>query len=244
MILLLLSLLHIITCIVYTVIPDDHYYINTTCNHCHNLQYYLHNIYINIIKYFTSNTQLFFLPGLHHLSTDLIIQNVHNISLLGGTANGTKLNTIIQCNSSVGIMMNNISNLSMKNFIIRACQLLHMKTYNGLILSYTVTIKRYFSSVIIMKDCKDASVHHLQVYLENPNIRDPVSYDSLKGINILGNSNFSHISCLQMSFQYDKNDTKVENKHQNLFIDHYRLTQYKDYSSKYCMLYLSQLLTA
>ena len=70
-----LSLLHIVTCTVYNVIPNDH---NTTCNHCHTLQYYQ----LNISKYFTSNTQLFFIPGLHHLHTDLIIQYVHNISLV------------------------------------------------------------------------------------------------------------------------------------------------------------------
>ena len=90
--LLLSSLLHITTCTVYTVTPDDHYYPNTTCHHCHNLQHYL----LNITKYFTSNTQLLFLSGLHHLHTHLIIQNVHNISLIGSTANSTTLDTVIQ----------------------------------------------------------------------------------------------------------------------------------------------------
>ena len=83
--LLLSSLLHITTCTVYTVTPDDHYYPNATCHHCHNLQHYL----LNITKYFISNNQLLFLPGLHHVHTDLIIQNVHNISLIGSTGNGT-----------------------------------------------------------------------------------------------------------------------------------------------------------
>ena len=112
--LLLSSLLHITTSTVYTVTPDDHYYPNTTCHHCHNLHHYL----LNVTKYFTSNTQLLFLPGLHHLHTDLIIQNVHNISLIGSTANDTTLDTVIQCNSSVAILMTNITNLAMKNLII------------------------------------------------------------------------------------------------------------------------------
>ena len=112
--LLLSSLLQITTSTVYTVTPDDHYYPNTTCHHCHNLQYYL----LNVTKYFTSNTQILFLPGLHHLNTDLIIQNVHNISLIGSTANGTTLDTVIQCNSSVAILMTNITNLVVKNLII------------------------------------------------------------------------------------------------------------------------------
>jgi len=80
LLLLLLSLLmHITTCTVYAMIPDG--YLNTTCPHCHNLQNYL----FDTTKYFTSNTQLFFLPGQHHLHINLIIQNVHNISLIGST---------------------------------------------------------------------------------------------------------------------------------------------------------------
>ena len=105
---------------VYTVIPDDHYYPNTICHHCHNLQHYL----LNITKYFTTNTQLLFLPGLHHLHTDLLVQNVHNISLIGSTANGTTRDTvIIQCNSLAGIIMSNITDLSMANLMIENCHI-------------------------------------------------------------------------------------------------------------------------
>ena len=90
-VILLLSslLLHGVVCITYKVTPDesddsdDKY--SCKDQECHNLQHYL----LNITKYFTSNTQLLFLPGLHHLHTHLIIQNVHNISLIGSTANGT-----------------------------------------------------------------------------------------------------------------------------------------------------------
>ena len=85
-VLLVVSLQSITSDNVYTVTQDDRYYPNTTCDHCHNLQHYL----LNTTKYFTSNTQLLFLAGLHHLKTDLIIQNVHNISLIGNSVtNGT-----------------------------------------------------------------------------------------------------------------------------------------------------------
>ena len=101
--LLLLLWLHATTGSVYNVTPDDDP--NATCHHCHNLQHYL----LNTTKYFNYNTQLLFLPGLHHLHTDLIIQNVHNISLIGSTTNGTTPDTVIQCNSSVGIVMTNVN---------------------------------------------------------------------------------------------------------------------------------------
>ena len=231
MFLLLLSLPYITTSTVYTVTPDDHYYPNTTCHHCHNLQYYL----LNITKYFTSNTQLLFLPGLHHLHTDLIIQNVHNISLIGSTANGTTLDTVIQCNSTVGIQMTNITNLTVKNFIIQACQQFYVKTHNGSLFSYFVTVRHYFSSVIIIKDCTSVLLHHLQIYSENPNIRHNVVYDSLIGINILGNSHFSHISCLKMLFCYNETDMNIKKKHQNLFIDNYKTKQYPYHAPKYAI---------
>ena len=117
-VLLLLVWIQNATGSVYTVVPADvHLYDNTTCHHCHKLQHYL----LNITKYFTSNTQLLFQPGLHHLHTDLIIHNVHNISLIGGTTNGTIRDTAIQCNSSVGIVMTNITNLIVTNIAVRNC---------------------------------------------------------------------------------------------------------------------------
>ena len=70
----LMLLLCITTCDVYNVIPDDDYS-NTTCHHCHTLRYYQ----LNTTKYFTSNSQFLFFPGLHHLHSDLIIENVDNI---------------------------------------------------------------------------------------------------------------------------------------------------------------------
>ena len=120
--LLLSSLLHITTCTVYTVTPDDHYYPNTTCHHCHNLQHYL----LNITKYFTSNTQLLFLPGLHHLHTNLIILDAYNISIIGSKAANDKLpDTVIQCNSTdtvdVGILIRNVTIITLQNLKFQNC---------------------------------------------------------------------------------------------------------------------------
>ena len=169
--LLLSSLLHITTCTVYIVTPDDHYYPNTTCHHCHNLQHYL----LNVTKYFTSNTQLLFLPGLHHLHTDLIIQNVHNISLIGSTTNGTTLDTVIQLmHSEVNITIVNVSTLTIQNlmFEINTTELIVMILLN-------------------IKHCFSVSLNHLQF--------QPLQHFAsfyrfmLKGLNIMGNSYFNHI---------------------------------------------------
>ena len=114
---LLTSLLCVITCDVYIVTPDDyHYYPNTTCHHCHNLQHYL----LNVTKYFTSNAQLVFLPGKHYLHTDLIIQNVHNITLIGSMDNDTTPVSVICYHSSMinGIAIINSTIVTVKNFVI------------------------------------------------------------------------------------------------------------------------------
>ena len=180
--LLLLSLLQITTCTVYTVTPDDHYYPNTTCHHCHNLQHYL----LNITKYFTSNTQLLFLPGLHHLHTHLIIQNVHNISLIG---NGTTLNTLIQCahiHTDTCITINNVSTLIIRN----------------------LTIKILIRQALNIIDCFSVSVNYLKV-VDN---RQYDSYIVLVGINIMGNSNFSHITTHgDINLLY--NETQTDRQH-------------------------------
>ena len=176
----------------YNVTPDDHYYPNTACHHCHNLQHYL----LNITKYFTSNTQLLFLPGLHHLHTDLIIQNVHNVSLIGSTTNGTTPDTVIQCNSSVGIVMTNITNLIVSNIAVRSCL---GNEYNNA----TVTV--------LIKQCTNVQLRHV-VIEESHN-----SY-GIVGINILGDSHFSYIRNNAIIIIY--NDTTVDMENHNLTIDH------------------------
>ena len=190
---LLLPLLQITNCTVHTVTPDDHYYPNTTCHHCHNLQHYL----LNITKYFTSNTQLLFLPGLHHLRTDLIIQNVHNISLTGSTANGTTLDTVIQCNVSVGIVMTNITDLTMNSMILKGCMKALVETYQA---------------AITIKNCFNVVLSYMEIYFT---FRFKLY---LLGINILGKSRLSHISCNRAHFIY--NDTQTRNMNNTLLIDH------------------------
>ena len=168
--LLLSSLLHITTCTVYTVTSDDHYHPNTTCHHCHNLQHYL----LNINKYFTSNTQLLFLPGLHHLHTDLIIQNVHNISLIGSTANFTT-DVAVQLQTCMKvILIVNVTRLTMRN----------MKLFN---------YKDYQSEItlITLQDCYSILLHHLIVYHHNAFNQ----LQSLVMINIMGDSILNKVMC-------------------------------------------------
>ena len=206
---LLSSLLCITTCTVYTVTPDDHYYPNTTCHHCHNLQHYL----LNITKYFTSNTQLLFLPGLHHLHTDLVIQNVHNISLIGSTANGTTLDTvIIQCNSSVGIVMTNITNLTMSNIVIKGCNKSTPRVYG---------VNQQVYIAVTIKNSFDVILSWVHIYMEN---KDILHTYSLLGINVLGKSKFSNFSCNKIILHY--HDIQTRNINNTISIDHFRQVEH------------------
>ena len=73
-------LVYTTNCVVYYVIPDDHY-LDTDYGNNYTLQHNLNNSE----KYFTSHTQLVFLPGKHHFHTDLVIQDVHDFTLRGLT---------------------------------------------------------------------------------------------------------------------------------------------------------------
>ena len=192
--LLLLSLIQITTCTVYIVTPDDHYYPNTTCHRCHNLQHYL----LNITKYFTSNTQLLFLPGLHHLHTHLIIQNVHNISLIGSIADGTTPDTVLQSNLSF-ILIVNISTLTLKNVIINISHddspVPSQSTSNWIPLT--------------IKNCSFVSVHQMQVFQQATH--DPGF--ALEASNVMGESYFNHVKCYfgKIKLFYDERYTDKEN---------------------------------
>ena len=107
-----ISLLHLITATgVYSVTPDDDQSdINNDCpidHECHTLQYYL----LNTSKYFTSNTQLHFLQGNFYINDDIVIDSLHNFSLVGSGVN----NTLIECSTPSLIAIINCTNTVIKN---------------------------------------------------------------------------------------------------------------------------------
>ena len=202
-----LSLLHITSCIVYNVIPEDY---NTTCNHCRTLQYYQ----LNVNRYFTSNTQLLFLPGIHYLHTHLMIEDAHNLSLIGSTANGSALDTVIQYVNLVSIVMTNITNLTLKNLIIQTGEASLNKSIRSL------------NSSIIIRHCKNVILDHLEIH----KISHHEAY-SLMAINMLGKSHLSHILCNNIRIYY--HDTKFEETRSFLSIDHYQTQKLNYYLSDY-----------
>ena len=196
LLLIILSLVHITTCSLHTVIIDHHYHSNTTCHNCHNLQYYL----LNTTKYFTSNTQFFFLPGIHYLHANLIIQNVHNFSLIGSKE--TILPTIIQCNKYLSqIVINNVSQLTLKDITI--------DVKNSKMSHYLPGW-----APLAIKDCSVVLLHNLQIYL----VKLFKKRLALVAINIMGNSYCNQIICNdRMELLY--NETQTDRKHHVLTIN-------------------------
>ena len=98
--------------VVYHVVPDDHY-LDTNNN---TLQHYLDNSE----KYFTSHTQLVFLPGKHHLTTDLIVENVSNFTLRGYS---TQLYNTMICLNNSHVFIGNSSDIEMRYLSMKGVQM-------------------------------------------------------------------------------------------------------------------------
>ena len=201
--LILTTVLCVSSSTVYNVTPDGNI---STCYHCFTLQHYLSND----TRYLISNTQLHFLPGLHHLPTDLIIQNGHNISLIGSTTNGTAPDTVIQCASLVGIVMANITNLTIQNMIIKSCKAKHDLS------------SQHVQAAVFIKECHFVKLNSVHIYHDTNTI-------SFLGFNVLGSSYFNEMKCHEIHFYY--NETKVKTKSHDIFIKSFLATNH--FSSKY-----------
>jgi len=190
------------------VIPDDnddgccH---NSSCGQCYNLQHYL----LNVPKYFTDHTQLHFLPGLHYLPTNLVIQNVSNISLIGSTVNGR--HTTIQCTGPHHIILSNNNKLTVKDLFVNKCGFdvppdVIVATHHDYSQSVLSTVQLYNCSFILILNLK---------------IISRTKYDILINVNTIGHSEFHNISSAGMIFIYNS-EIKENHTSVHLLIDNYQ----------------------
>ena len=82
--------------------------------------------------------------------------------------NGTTLDTVIQCNSSVGVLMNNITNLTLTDITIKNCK------HDG-----------YMNAAVLITECTNVQWRRITV--------DSISSNGIIGINVLGNSCLSYV---------------------------------------------------
>ena len=208
-----ISLLHVITATsVYYVTLDDQSHINNDCpidHECHTLQYYL----LNDSKYFTSNTQLHFLQGSFYINADIVIDSLHNFSLVGSGVD----NTIIECSTPSLIAIINCTNTVIKNITTgsQCGSSVHAELYDDIakvmllrnvslvFLDHRATIKLYTS--IFVLDCYSTLVHSVLIKTHGIFI-----------INGLGNTSLTDISLCDSDLEIFYNNyhrLKINDEH-------------------------------
>ena len=191
------SLLQTTSSAVYYVVPDDHY---TTDNNSYTLQHYLNNTN----KYFTSHTRLYFLPGQYYLNTDLIIQDVRNLSLTGNRTNGV-INSVIKCTSPAGIVVVGSSNIVIANFAMKEC---------GSDFNNTMIAKDY--PYLLIVDC-------LTVMCKYIHSRSQYRPSGAKFVNAFGNSTLSHMISSYLKVWYNAYHGLMTNVTHTLHIESFQV---------------------
>ena len=234
---ILFSITSVINCDVYYVTPDDDdddncCSNNSSCDQCYNLQHYL----LNVSKYFTAHTQLHFLPGLHYLPNNLVIKDVSNISLIGGTANG--IHTTIQCTGGYHIILSNINKLTMRDLVVTKCG------YN-IPPDVIITVawppgygRQSVLHTIQLHYCSFVTITNIEIKFRN-------EYDAIANVNTMGHSAFRHVTSAGIAFIYHENETIGYHKSVRILIDKYhcnsRYVHFTDLESR-ITIYLFQTL--
>ena len=151
----------------YFVTPSE----GTPCpaQPCYTLSHYLENT----TEYFTSNTRISFLHGVHKIYKFgvLLVENVFNLTLTGYNSQPAD----IICMQPASLMFENIENLTMKHLSILYCGYPTMSFNHENVLSSVAMCLLYITSLKL----QDISVENSTGF-------------GLFGINILGNSSISH----------------------------------------------------
>ena len=198
----------------YCVTPDDDDGIDDSfcsgsslCNQCHKLQHYL----LNVSNFFTPDIQLYFFPGLHYLPTNLVIQNVSNVSLIGSTANGRQ--TTIQCTGEYHIIMRNSHNVTIKHLIITKC---------GHNILPGVTVAMPPGAINTLFDLYTVQLNYCSfITIMNVKLMSRNDYDFLINLNTMGDSLFQDISSAGIYFVYHDDNTTENYRNVNVLIDNY-----------------------
>ena len=200
----LLGITSFTTAAVYYVEPDD----GESCpyQHCHVLQYYAN-------KLLDSYSQLHFLSGTFHLSSDFVLSNAYNISLTGSRAANSTPSTVIQCKLSVSIVMINITGLTMKDMEIKNCG----ASSNAQFALQYISFKK---QTVTLTNCSSVNLHNLI-------IRTSSSQHGLLTINVMGYSLISEVTCNGILVVY--NDVQSSDTRLNISAPHFTGTVTKRY---------------
>ena len=165
----------------YYVKSDDYF---TTNNNTFTLQYYISNTK----KYFSSNNELCFLPGVYHLNTTLSLKNMHNFTLSGIN------DSTIKCSTYESMMIINVTNFTMKSLSFIGCGKYHKNYVQSKYKNDTETSFKTggYGASIFIDNCK-------LINISNISITANVGLAGLLVINVANHSLFSNIQ-VQINF--------------------------------------------
>ena len=165
---------------VYNVVPDKPKS-TATCEGCMKL----HNYLRNAKRY--SNSIFNFGPGEYIVYSDLTLQGIHNISLIGSNPR----NTIIRCAQTlddlVGIKMIKIVNLTLINLTIFKCKAKSQ---------YQSQLHWYYVFSLIIHNCYNVKLQDITLQESN------VLHGRLLAVNLLGNTTLAGVTGSELKVYY------------------------------------------
>ena len=190
--------------IVHEVIPDS-----TSFSGHRTLNYYQDNREL----YFTSNTQLHFMPGIFLIKSLLTINNVTNFSLVGSTSD----DTVLTCNNDTGgVLITHSDGIRIKDIEVKNC-------------SHDFSALYKWKSV--PKSLHSAEINLMMVKCTNVVIYNSLFFSSssigLFLYNLKGNSSLHnvHLNSILLTFDNVKDQTYVS----LTGIEHMKSTHIGDY---------------
>ena len=108
---------------IFYVLPDNSTNASCPSQPCATLsQYWLHNGTLPVV----SNVEYHFLPGEHHVPANMVLQNLHNFSIIGTISNNSSLPTVlIGCSQSFYVIyITNSFFVTITDVIFKHCNLI------------------------------------------------------------------------------------------------------------------------
>ena len=203
----LASLLPITTTTVYNVLPNDNDSNSFNKSDIRSGESLEH--YCNISKYFTSHSQLKFMPGQYFLNDDLVIQNLTNFSFIGENCN-------IRCTSHASIIIFNVTTFTLKNIYFENCIKNHSDDLHTTFEYDHVSIsKPSRNASIFLYNCTSLVINNISVSVNA----------GTTGILVVNVRNYSTLNNVSITVNYTICPTEYEHPEQIngilLYYDHY-----------------------
>ena len=170
---------------IFYVLPDNSTNASCPSQPCATLSHYwMHNSTLPVV----SNVEYHFLPGEHHVPANMLLQNLHNFSMIGIVSNSSSL-VVLFCIHVQPYVINIMNShfVTIKNVCFK-----HYGTLNKLMTYTDLKMSCCFS-------CRIENVVFLQYGLRALNL---IGNTFLHNINVTM-TQFVEVCCQQISLEYD-----------------------------------------